>query len=140
MAPGNKTTFYMSRPQTESIREFILNCVADSPKSVARQVAQAYGISRQAANRHLDALVDSGLLEQEGATRSREYRLRRNSVLNREVRVTPVLNAERFWDDNLAPVMSHDPNRVRDLCRGAFAEVISNVLRHAQANWITLKF
>lgn len=130
----------MSRPQTESIREFILNCVADHPRSVARQVAQAYGISRQAANRHLDALVDSGLLEQEGATRSREYRLRRSSVLNREVRVTPVLNPERFWDDNLAPVLSHDANSVRDLCRGAFGEVVLNVIRHAQATWINLTF
>ena len=130
----------MSRPQTESIREFILNCVAEHPRSVARQVAQAYGISRQAANRHLDALVDSGLLEQEGATRSREYRLRRSSVLNREVRVTPVLNPERFWDDNLAPVLSHDPVGVRDLCRGAFGEVVLNVIRHAQATWINLIF
>jgi DNA-binding transcriptional ArsR family regulator len=130
----------MSRPQTESIREFILDRVAGGPKSVARQVAQAYGISRQAANRHLDALVDAGLLEEEGATRSREYRLRRMSLLNRELRVTPVLNAERLWDDHIAPVLASDRAAVRDLCRGAFGELIRNVIAHAQAQWITVAF
>ncbi|HKW14469.1 MAG TPA: hypothetical protein VJS69_08290 [Candidatus Krumholzibacteria bacterium] len=130
----------MSRPQTESIREFILDRVADGPKSVARQVAQAYGISRQAANRHLDALVEAGVLEEEGATRSREYRLRRMSLLNRELRVTPVLNADRLWDDHIAPVLAADRAVVRDLCRGAFGELIRNVIAHAQAQWITVAF
>ena len=130
----------MSRPQTESIRGFILDCVAENPRSVARQVAQAYGISRQAANRHLDALVDEGALEQTGQTRSREYHLRRESLLNREVRVTPVLNPDRLWDDHIAPVLASDPASVRDLCRGAFGEVIRNVIRHAHASWITVKF
>lgn len=130
----------MSRPQTESIREFILDCVSDHPKSVARQVAQAYGISRQAANRHLDALVEAGILEQEGATRSREYRLRRMSLLNRELRVTPVLNAERLWDDHIAPVVASDRAGIRDLCRGAFGELVGNVVAHAQAQWITVSF
>lgn len=130
----------MSRAQTESIREFILDCVSDHPRSVARQVAQAYGISRQAANRHLDALVEAGVLEEEGATRSREYRLRRMSLLNRELRVTPVLNAERLWDDHIGPVLASDRDSVRDLCRGAFGELIRNVVAHSQAQWITVSF
>ncbi len=130
----------MSRPQTESIREFILDCVADGPKSVARNVAQAYGISRQAANRHLDTLVESGLLEEAGATRSREYRLRRMSLLNRELRVTPVLNADRLWDDHIAPVLDHDRAAIRDLCRGAFGELVRNAIAHAQAHWINVSF
>jgi DNA-binding transcriptional ArsR family regulator len=130
----------MSRSQTESIRGFILDCVADGPRSVARQVAQAYGISRQAANRHLDSLVEAGVLEQGGYTRSKEYRLRRTSLLNREIRVTPVLNPDRLWDDHVAPVLSDDRPAVRHLCRSAFGEVIRNVIAHAQAGWITVLF
>jgi hypothetical protein len=130
----------MSRSQTESIRGFILDCVAESPRSVARQVAQAYGISRQAANRHLDGLVDDGVLEQDGFTRSKVYRLRRESLLNREIRVTPVLDPERLWDDHIAPVLVNDRAPVRDLCRGAFGEVIRNVMAHAHASWITVSF
>jgi DNA-binding transcriptional ArsR family regulator len=130
----------MSRSQTESIREYILDCVASGPRSVARQVAQAYGISRQAANRHLDALVDAGSIEQAGQTRSKEYRLRHTSLLNREIRVTPVLDPERLWDDHIAPVLAGDRAAVRDLCRGAFGELIRNVIEHARASWINLAF
>jgi DNA-binding transcriptional ArsR family regulator len=130
----------MSRTQTDSIREYILDCVASSPRSVARQVAQAYGISRQAANRHLDALVEAGVVEQTGQTRSREYRLRCTSLLNREIRVTPVLDPERLWDDHIAPVLADDRTPVRDLCRGAFGELIRNVIEHARAGWINVAF
>ena len=130
----------MSRSQTESIRGFILDCVAESPRSVARQVAQAYGISRQAANRHLDAMVEEGVLEQTGATRSKEYRLRRESLLNREIRVTPVLSPERLWDDHIGPVLADDRAEVRDLCRGAFRDLVRNATTHAQASWITVAF
>lgn len=130
----------MSRPQTDSIREYILDCVASNPRSVARQVAQAYGISRQAANRHLDALVEAGAIEQTGQTRSREYRLRCTSLLNREIRVTPVLDPERLWDDHMAPVLADDRAPVRDLCHGAFGELVRNVIEHARAGWINVAF
>jgi DNA-binding transcriptional ArsR family regulator len=130
----------MSHSQTESIREFILDCVADGPNSVARQVAEAYGISRQAANRHLDALVEAEILEEEGNTRSKTYRLRRTSLLNREIRVTPVLNPDRLWDDHIAPVLADDQADLRDLCRGVFGELIRNVIQHAGASWITVAF
>ncbi|HET6347683.1 MAG TPA: hypothetical protein VFH88_01235 [Candidatus Krumholzibacteria bacterium] len=130
----------MSRPQTQAIREFILDCVASSPRSIARQVAQAYGISRQAANRHLDVMVAEGLLEQQGYTRSKEYRLRRMSTLNRELRVTPVLNPDRLWDDHIAPVLHDDRPAIRDLCHGAFCELIQNVIGHAHAAWVTVSF
>ena len=130
----------MSRSQTESIREFILDRVADSPRSVAREVALAYRISRQAANRHLDVLVEAGMLDQDGYTRSREYRLRQTSLLNREIRVTPVLNPDRLWDDHIALVLADDRVPVRDLCRGAFAEVLGNVIAHAHASWVTISF
>jgi hypothetical protein len=130
----------MSRTRTQSIHEFILDRVAIEPRSIARQVAQAYGISRQAANRHLDAMVESGLLEQAGQTRAREYHLRRTSSLSRELRVTPVLNPDRVWDDHVAPILTGDRPGVRDLCRGAFGELVRNAAAHARASWITFTF
>jgi len=130
----------MSRTQTDSIREYILDCVASGPRSVARQVALAYGISRQAANRHLDALVEACVIEQTGHTRSREYRLRCTSLFDREIRVTPVLDPELLWDDHIATVLVDDRAPVRDLCRGAFGELIRNVIEHARAGWINVAF
>jgi DNA-binding transcriptional ArsR family regulator len=130
----------MERARTELIREFILDQTRANPRGVARRVAQAYGISRQAANRHLDLLVEAGLLEQSGQTRAREYRLRVNSSLARELRVTPVLNPDRVWEDHIAPVLAHDRTSVRDLCRGAFGELVRNAAQHSGAAWITFSF
>jgi len=130
----------MMRPRTHAIHEFILEHVASDPKGVARRVVQAYGISRQAANRHLDAMVEAGLLDQAGSTRAREYRLRRASALTRELRVTPVLSPDRVFDDHIAPILSGDRPAVRDLCRGVFGELVRNAATHAKAAWITFSF
>ena len=130
----------MERSRTRLIQGFIVDHVDHDPKGIARRVAQAYGISRQAANRHLDTLVDAGILNQAGQTRAREYMLRRMSAVSREFRVTPVLNADRVWAEHAAPVLAGDRVVVRDACRGIFKELLENVIAHAGASWISFEF
>ena len=130
----------MERERTHSIREFILDHVSDDGDRIARRVTQAYGISRQAANRHLDVLVDDGWLVESGNTRARRYQLRRTAALSREFRVTPVLNPDRVWDDHVASILSNDPERLRAFCRGAFGECVRRALAGDDASWITLMF
>lgn len=130
----------MGRTRTQTIREFILDLAAVDARGIARRIAEVYGISRQAANRHLDLLVEDGLLEQSGRTRARVYRLRRTSSLSREIRVTPVLDPGRVWEDHIAALVAGDRPAVRDLCRGTFGELVRNAVRHADASWITVAF
>ena len=130
----------MERSRTRTIRDFILDEAAMNPMGLARRIAEAYGISRQAANRHLDLLVESGLLEESGQTRARVYNLKRTSSLSRELRVTPVLNPERVWEDHIAPILASERPGVRDLCRGAFGELVRNAVEHAGASWIQFSF
>jgi hypothetical protein len=129
----------VERTRTRSIQGFILDHVDVDPKGIARRVAQAYGISRQAANRHLDALVQIGLLDEAGHTRARAYALRRTSVVSREFRVTPVLGAERVWSEHVAPVLAGDRAALRETCRGIFKELLENAVAHAGASWISLE-
>lgn len=121
------------------IQHYIVDHVDDDPRGIARRVAQAYGISRQAANRHLDALVGAGVLEEAGHTRARAYALRRSSAVSRELRVTPVLNSARVWDDAIAPILAGDRAIVRETCRGIFKELVENTIRHASASWISIE-
>ena len=130
----------MERTRTQTIREFILDQAAMNPRGLARRIAEAYGISRQAANRHLDLLVDTGILEQSGQTRARTYYLRRTSSLSREVRVTPVLNPDRLWEDHIAAILNGDRPAVRDVCRGAFSELVRGASGHRGATWIQFSF
>jgi hypothetical protein len=129
----------MERQRTLSIQHFIVDHVDVDPKGIARRVAQAYGISRQAANRHLDALVTAGVLDQAGQTRARAYALRRIASLTREFRVTPVLNATRVWEEHAAPLLAGDRAMIRDACRGAFKELVENTITHAGAQWISFE-
>jgi DNA-binding transcriptional ArsR family regulator len=130
----------MTHARTQTIREFILDQAATHPRGLARRVAEAYGISRQAANRHLDLLVEAGLLEQSGQTRARTYRLRRTSSLTRELRVTPVLNPNRVWEDHIASLLAGDRPAFQALCRGAFGELVRNAIADSGASWITFSF
>jgi hypothetical protein len=129
----------VERQRTRSIQSFIVDQVGDDPRGIARRVGQAYGISRQAANRHLDALVQAGILQQSGHTRARWYTLRRVSALMREFRVTPVLNPERVWGDHGATLLAHDRATVRETCHGAFLELVSNAIDHANASWVSFE-
>ncbi len=138
--PGaSRYTNLVERTRTRSIQGFIIDHVDVDPKGIARRVAQAYGISRQAANRHLDALVETGLLDQAGHTRARAYALRRTSMVSREFRVTPVLDAERVWGEHATPVLAGDRAALRDACRAVFKELLENAITHAGASWITFE-
>src|ERR1035437_5837846 len=64
------------RARTEAIRAFI-ETVADQADgaNVAKQTAEKFGISRQAAHQHLKRLQEEGVLESTGNTRKRRYKL-----------------------------------------------------------------
>lgn len=137
--PRRLNASFVERSRTRTIQSFIIDHVDDDPRGIARRVAQAYGISRQAANRHLDSLVDAGVLDQAGQTRARAYALRRMAAVSRELRVTPVLNPGRVWDDHVLPILAGDRAMLRETCRGFFKEVVENAVAHAGASWITFE-
>jgi predicted transcriptional regulator len=128
----------MERSRTRLIHEFILDHVSEDGAGVAGRIAKAYGISRQAANRHLDGLIGAGLLRESGSTRAKRYELRPTGAVTREFRITPVLNADRVWDDHAAPMLAGEREPVRNLCRAAFNELVRNASTHAGGSWLTL--
>ncbi len=70
------------RDQGAQIRQFILQTVERRPKSIARAVCAEFGISRQAANKHLQKLVEENLLSVQGKTKGKSYEL--NTILERD--------------------------------------------------------
>jgi anti-sigma regulatory factor (Ser/Thr protein kinase) len=123
----------MVRTQTLAIRDFILSHVGSHPRDIARRVAREYGITRQAVNRHLQGLMEAGLVEAHGQTRAREYRLRPLVTSTRRLNVTPVLTEDRMWDACLRPHLEGVPHNVRELCQYAFTELAGNALAHSRA-------
>ena len=64
------------RKRSQQIRNLIIQNVKPFPKDIAKRTAIEFSISRQAVNRHLNQLLDEQVLEADGVTMNRNYRLR----------------------------------------------------------------
>lgn len=96
-------------------------------------VAEALGITRQTAHRHLRKLVEEGRLIVEGAGRSTRYR----STTPRDERRYPIdgLEEDRVWDEMCGPssVPAMVGDRPRAILQYVFTEIVNNAIDHSGA-------
>ena len=74
-ASEDSTVHRRVRARGAEVRGFILANIERNPGNIAHLVAERFGISRQAANKHLKNLVAEGALLPEGKTRYRRYKV-----------------------------------------------------------------
>jgi len=128
----------MSRTKTESIRSFILENLSDHPGDIVALVGVTYGITRQAAHRHIKSLVEDGSIEGVGQTRARQYRLRTISSMSKVLRITPLLEEDIVWREYIAPALADAKASIREICYYAVTEALNNVLDHAEASRVSI--
>lgn len=122
----------MSTSQSNAIRQFILERVTERPGDIAALTSQAFGISRQAAHRHVRRLVEEGVLVAEGKTKSRRYRKALEQVV-RQFAVTPTLEEHKVWQDAALPILRGLPDNVLGICSYGFTEMVNNVIDHSES-------
>src|SRR4051794_28819506 len=98
----------------ERIRQRAIELIVEDGHRVGTRLAQAVGISRQAANGYLQALVREGLVDAEGTTRARYYTLK---VLAEVERRYPRagLQEDLVWRELIAPAVAQLPENVRSV-------------------------
>jgi|GEM_PF-747693 len=126
----------MAHARSVTIRRFIVEQIDRHPGDITALVQREYGMTRQAANRHLKALETEGVIAGTGATRSRHWRRTAPRELSRRLRVTPVLTAARLWTEYLARAFDRAPPDTRSAAHFSFGAIASNALRAAGATWI----
>src|ERR1700675_1258814 len=116
----------------ESIRRRALGLISGGGHRVAGRLADEFGLSRQVANGYLHSMVGEGLIDAEGTTRARVYRLR---TLAEAVRTYPRegLQEDLVWRELIAPVVARLPENVRDIWHYATTEMINNAIDHSGA-------
>lgn len=125
----------MKREHTsKEIIDFIFNSVEANPNSIGRLVAKKFGVSRQSVHRHLVKLVEDGLLSAEGNTRNRQYKLRPSLDKRFDFTVSPELEEDKFWRQNLLPLLQDIPKNIIDICQYGFTEIMNNVVEHSEGN------
>lgn len=124
------------RARGEKVREYILQQVAEHPGDITRCVAEHFGITRQAANAHLQKLVQEQALVTTGNTRNRRYRLRPLASWYREYAISPELAEDVIWRDDIAPALGQLPANVREIWQYGFTEMFNNVIDHAEGTLV----
>src|SRR5690348_7617211 len=114
----------------QSIRKRALQLVADGGHRVGSELAAEFGLSRQVANGYMQALVKDGLIEAEGSTRARVYRLR---ILGEASYAYPRegLQEDVVWRRDFLPLVVDLPENVRDIWHYGVTEMVNNAIDHS---------
>ena len=120
----------------EEIRKFILQNVEQHPGDIARLISDKFGISRQAANKHLKQLIDENFLEVHGSTRNRRYAPKPLMEWSGTFDVTPELAEDVIWSNEIAPRLKEMPTEAMDIWNHGFTEMFNNAVDHSEGTVI----
>jgi anti-sigma regulatory factor (Ser/Thr protein kinase) len=120
-------------------RDRIARLFAGGRARAAGDVAAAIGISRQAAHRHLVALVAAGQLRAEGRGRAVRYRDAGSLPFSR--RYPRTVAEDRVWSELSAelPALIELGPDARSVFQYAFTEMLNNAIEHSGSKEIEVK-
>jgi anti-sigma regulatory factor (Ser/Thr protein kinase) len=117
------------RERSEEIRLFILEHIAED--GIASKVSQKFGISRQAANRHLKCLTGEGSLVANGKTRKRSYKVAATASVSFHYEIKTGLAEDEVWREDIQPFLDALPENVMQIWNYAFTEMFNNAIDHS---------
>lgn len=128
----NRGQSMKKQQRIQQIHSFVLRDVQTHSKDITKVTAAEFGISRQAASRHVRDLVKKGLLSARGKTRSRSYELATISEKAVQLAITPELEEDRVWRENFSPLVAALPPNISGICHYGFTEMFNNVIDHSE--------
>jgi anti-sigma regulatory factor (Ser/Thr protein kinase) len=124
--------------KTEEIRQFILENVEDHPADITLVTAEHFGISRQAAHRHVSRLTNDGLLIAEGATRNRTYKPKPLAELDIKLPLSG-LQEDKVWRETIRPLLENLPSNILGICQYGFTEMVNNAIDHSEGTKLKIQ-
>jgi len=130
------------RARGEDIRKYIVDNIEKYPDTIAKSVADKFGITRQAVSKHLKRLTDEKVLTESGQTRARSYRLSPLVEWRREYRLvgSPTVPAEDVvWTNDIRSALENLPDNVLEIWHYGFTEMFNNAVDHSGGNDIIVR-
>lgn len=127
------------RKRTQEIQNFIIQNVEKNPRNITSLASEEFSISRQAVHKHINHLIDDGILTAEGATRNRQYAL---AIINEfEIQYPLEQTAEdKVWRKDIRPYLSDVPSNVMQIFEYGVTEIINNAIDHSEGSTVTIRF
>ncbi len=129
---------------TMDTREKILERIRESGSSSGAELARSLGISRQAVNRHIRSLVESGAVVRTGETRGARYHPADNTETREPSQASfsrryslKGLEEDRVFDEvriilNLTAALN---DNALQIVRYAFTELLNNAIDHSKSQY-----
>jgi len=127
--------------KTQYIRAVMLEQISDFSKISPKNVAEKFGVSRQAIFKNLRELIKTGIVEKTNDAK-RPYSLKaiKNSYVT--IEVTKDTSEDKIWNEIAVPLLNEEKENVRAICHYGFTEMFNNVIDHSGSNrasmWINV--
>jgi hypothetical protein len=122
----------------ELIRTFILEHAPTNPDTVAAMARRRFGVTRQAINKHMQSLIEDGILVAEGHTNARSYRVAVTQLFDQWFPIAD-LHEDQVWDKYAKPILGDLPPNVVDICVYGFTEMLNNAIDHSEADKVNVQ-
>jgi biotin operon repressor len=127
------------RKSSEDYRKFILSNIEKYSTEIAKIIAEKFSISRQAANKHLQKLVEENILAVQGNTRSRIYKLAPIVSFDKQYLLNSDLKEDVVWSQDIKQLLGEMPDNVINLWHYCFTEMFNNVIDHSDASIVNVR-
>lgn len=127
------------RKKTSEIRNFMLRMCRNKTRNAAAETARHFGISKQAASRHLQALEGDRMISSTGRGNVKVSWL--IPLIEKSWRFPLAgLREDVVWLENLAPLLADLPENVRDMWHYGVTEMVNNAIDHSEGTTLTIHF
>ncbi len=113
------------------IRDFILEAITSHPRDLSAFVSSEFQMSRPSVLAHINKLIEEGLVEAEGTTRARRYKLAILVDESFSFGLQQGTEEDMVWRHLVRPILSGLPENVMRICEYGMSEMINNAIDHS---------
>lgn len=114
------------------IKDFVCERVyQNETKHLSQVTAEKFNISRQAAQKHIKQLVDTGILLMKGSTKAATYEFVKIVDKHKHFDLLPGITEDFPWRTFVRPLLDDVPQNIISICQYGFTEMFNNAIDHS---------
>ena len=122
-----------------TVKDFICeNIYQRNTEHLSKLVTEQFGITRQAAQKHIRQLITTGVLSMSGATKAAKYTFAKIEEKSKKFTLAPGISEDFPWRTFVRPLLNDLPENVISICQYGFTEMFNNAIDHSEGTQVTV--